>query len=193
MIRSKWSGWSAPANGCSAGIPRACASASAWRRRLSVIENPHTGRTHHQTDPIARKEIRDILIELRDRGKTLLISSHELLEVEMISNRIGILFDGVLQTVGTLEELLVQRDMVLDVDGLEGEGLPDIGHPGVGFEDRIGTRAKLRVDASLSTYEVMELCKSRSLRILSIAPRRETLEELFVRVVGAAEAARRTN
>ncbi|HOH29223.1 MAG TPA: ABC transporter ATP-binding protein [Candidatus Hydrogenedentes bacterium] len=156
--------------------------------KILILDEPTTG-----LDPIARKEIRDILIELRDRGKTLLISSHELLEVEMISNRIGILFDGVLQTVGTLEELLVQRDMVLDVDGLTGEGTPDIGHPGVGLEDRIGTRAKLRVDASLSTYEVMELCKSKSLRILSIAPRRETLEELFVRVVGAAEAARRTN
>lgn len=154
--------------------------------KILILDEPTTG-----LDPIARKEIRDILIRLRDQGKTLLISSHELLEVEMISNRIGILFEGVLQTIGTLEELLVQRDMVVDVDGLTDKGNAGIDHPGVSFEDRVGTRAKLRVNASLSTYDVIDFCKSQSLRILSITPRRETLEELFVRVVGAAEAARR--
>lgn len=154
--------------------------------KILILDEPTTG-----LDPIARKEIRDILIRLRDQGKTLLISSHELLEVEMISNRIGILFEGALQTIGTLEELLVQRDMVVDVDGLTDTGSAGIDHPGVSFEDRVGTRAKLRVNAALSTYDVIDFCKSQSLRILSITPRRETLEELFVRVVGAAEVARR--
>ncbi len=154
--------------------------------KILILDEPTTG-----LDPIARKEIRDILVELRDRGKTLLISSHELLEVEMISDLIGILYDGVLQTVGTLNELLVQRDMVLDVEGTPDSSLPEIGQPGISYEDRMGTRAKLRVDTSYSTYDIIDICKSKSLRILSIAPRRETLEELFVRVVGAAEAARR--
>lgn len=154
--------------------------------KILILDEPTTG-----LDPIARKEIRDILLELRSRGKTLLISSHELLEVEQISDRVGILFDGVLQTTGTINELLTQRDMVIDVDGFSDVHVNEITREGISFEDRIGTRAKIRVNTTLSPYDAVDLCRSKSLRILSIAPRRETLEELFVRVIGAAEAARR--
>lgn len=154
--------------------------------KILILDEPTTG-----LDPIARKEIRDILLALRTRGKTLLISSHELLEVELISDRIGILFDGVLQTIGTLDELLVQRDMMVEVDGLNDALVADMTSRGFQFEDKAGTRSKLRIDAASSPYDVIDFCKNKALKILSITPRRETLEELFVRVVGAAEAARR--
>jgi len=154
--------------------------------KILILDEPTTG-----LDPIARKEIRDILLDLRARGKTLLISSHELLEVELISDRVGILFDGVLQTVGTLDELLVQRDMMIEVDGLTDALVADMTTRGIQLEDKAGTRSKLRVDAVSSPYDVIDYCRAKSLKILNVTPRRETLEELFVRVVGAAEAARR--
>lgn len=154
--------------------------------KLLILDEPTTG-----LDPIARKEIRDILLRLRGEGKTLLISSHELLEVELISNRVGILYNGVLQTVGSVDELLTKREMTVDVDGINDELANELQTSGVTLEDRTGNRAKLRVGESLSVYDVIELCKSKSLQLNSVAPRRETLEELFVRVIGAAEAARR--
>lgn len=153
---------------------------------ILILDEPTTG-----LDPIARKEIRDILLRLRTEGKTLLISSHELLEVEMICDRVGILFDGVMQTVGAIDELLIQRDMLIEVDGVTENIVNEVAAYGVKLEDRIGTRSKFRMEASSSMYDVFELCKSKSLRILSVTPRRESLEELFVRVIGAAEAARR--
>jgi ABC-2 type transport system ATP-binding protein len=153
---------------------------------ILILDAPTTG-----LDPIARKEIRDILLRLRTEGKTLLISSHELLEVEMICDRVGILFDGVMQTVGAIDELLIQRDMLIEVDGVTENIVNEVATYGVKLEDRIGTRSKFRMEASSSMYDVFELCKSKSLRILSVTPRRESLEELFVRVIGAAEAARR--
>ncbi|NLV45546.1 MAG: ABC transporter ATP-binding protein [Candidatus Hydrogenedentes bacterium] len=153
---------------------------------ILILDEPTTG-----LDPIARKEIRDILLRLRTEGKTLLISSHELLEVEMICDRVGILFDGVMQTVGAIDELLIQRDMLIEVDGVTENIVSEVATYGVKLEDRIGTRSKFRMEASSSMYDVFELCKSKSLRILSVTPRRESLEELFVRVIGAAEAARR--
>ena len=109
----------------------------------------------------------------------------------MISDRVGILFDGVLQTVGTLDELLVQRDMMIEVDGLTDALVADMTTRGIQLEDKAGTRSKLRVDAVSSPYDVIDYCRAKSLKILNVTPRRETLEELFVRVVGAAEAARR--
>jgi ABC-2 type transport system ATP-binding protein len=53
-------------------------------------------------DPVGRKEFRDILIELKGRGKTIFISSHILSEVETICDRVAILQNGELKRVGTL-------------------------------------------------------------------------------------------
>lgn len=154
--------------------------------KLMILDEPTTG-----LDPIARKEIRDILLRLRDEGKTLLISSHELLEVELISNRVGIIYNGVLQTIGSLDDLLVKHEMTVDVDGVTESIISELQSNGIALEDRTGSRAKLRIGLYASLYDVLDLCKSKSLQVNNVAPRRETLEELFVRVVGAAEAARR--
>lgn len=154
--------------------------------KLMILDEPTTG-----LDPIARKEIRDILLRLRDEGKTLLISSHELLEVELISNRVGIIYNGVLQTIGSLDDLLVKHEMTVDVDGVNDSMIGELQSNGIILEDRTGSRAKLRINLSASLYDVLDLCKSKSLQVNNVAPRRETLEELFVRVIGAAEAARR--
>ncbi len=154
--------------------------------QILILDEPTTG-----LDPIARKEIRDILANLRDQGETLLISSHELLEVELISDRVGILFDGVVRTMGTIDELLTEREMSIEVSGASEEALSRLSTKGITVEDRMGEKLKLRVPKGQSVYDTLELCKAEQLTIISIAPRRETLEELFVRVVGAAEAERR--
>lgn len=152
---------------------------------ILILDEPTTG-----LDPIARKEIRDILANLRDLGKTLLISSHELLEVEMISDRVGILWHGVLQTSGTLDELLMQRELVVYVSGVEAGGLAKLSAAGYEIEDHVEDRARIRVPAALSAYDALNECKNLGFNLISVAPRRETLEELFVRVVGAAERAK---
>ncbi len=154
--------------------------------QILILDEPTTG-----LDPIARKEIRDILARLRDEGKTLLISSHELLEVELISNRVGILFDGVLQTSGTLDDLLTTREVLIEVDNVSPQSIEVIEKAGFRIEDRVHQRMKLRVPEGRSTYEALELCKNQGLTLVGVMPRRETLEELFVRVIGAAEAERR--
>lgn len=56
-------------------------------------------------DPVGRKEFRDILLELKRRGKTIFISSHILSEVETVCDRVAILERGELKKVGTLQEL----------------------------------------------------------------------------------------
>jgi ABC-2 type transport system ATP-binding protein len=148
---------------------------------LLILDEPTTG-----LDPIARKEIRDILVRLRDEGKTLLISSHELLEVELISDRVGILYQGVLQTCGALEDLLVERDLLIDVRTPPESALEGIRAAGIELEDTVQEVARLRVPGSATLYDALERCKAQNLEVVSVSPRRETLEELFVRVVGQA-------
>lgn len=150
--------------------------------QILILDEPTTG-----LDPIARKEIRDILSNLRDQGKTLLISSHELLEVELISNRVGILYEGDLLMSGTLDELLTNREVIISVLDASPEAIANLGARGIQLEDRDENRVALRVPDSLDVYQALEMCKAQNLTLQSIAPRRETLEELFVRVIGGVE------
>lgn len=155
--------------------------------QILILDEPTTG-----LDPIARKEMRDILANLRDSGKTLMISSHELLEVELISDRAGILFEGKLQTLGTINELLVDRETTLDVDGLSDGAAARLAEKGISADDRVGAKARLRVKQELSAYDALDICRAEGLTLLSVAPKRETLEELFVRIVGNAAQAKRS-
>lgn len=150
--------------------------------QILVLDEPTTG-----LDPIARKEMRDILARLRDRGKTLLISSHELLEVELISDRAGILYEGVLQKLGTIDELLTDRDATIVVDGASEDALSALAAKGITAEDKVEGKLILRVASGVDAYDALAECKAHSLKLLSVAPRRETLEELFVRTVGEAQ------
>lgn len=151
--------------------------------QVLILDEPTTG-----LDPVARKEMRDLLVQLRSQGKSLLISSHELLEVEMISDRVGILYEGVLQTMGTINELLKDRDMTVDVSGVSEQSVKILAERGITAEDVVDSRARLRVPPDMELYDALDLMKAQRLHIVSVAPRRETLEELFVRVVGDAKA-----
>ncbi len=153
--------------------------------QIMILDEPTTG-----LDPIARKEIRDILAHLRDKGKTLMISSHELLEVELISNRVSIIYQGDLKVNGTIDELLTDREVTIEVADLAEDKIASLKQAGYEVEDYVSGHARLRVPESVNTYDAIERCKSLGLRIAGLAPRRETLEELFVRVVGGAKQAK---
>ena len=72
--------------------------------KLLVLDEPTTG-----LDPIGGRETRDLLLRLKKKGKTILLSSHFLSEVERICDRIGILDQGKLLAVGRLKELLKEK------------------------------------------------------------------------------------
>lgn len=149
--------------------------------QILILDEPTTG-----LDPIARKEIRDILKRLRDEGKTLFISSHELLEVELISDRISILYEGVLQASGALGDLLTNRDVTIRAENVSPQAFEVIQKTGAIADDRVEGKVTWRVPSTVSVYDVLAACKAQGASLTSVAPQRETLEELFVRVVGDA-------
>ena len=71
---------------------------------LVVLDEPMTG-----LDPIGRKEIRDLIVELKREGKTVLFSTHILSDVELICDRVAIVVGGRMRDVGPLEQLLSPR------------------------------------------------------------------------------------
>src|SRR6185369_6414077 len=77
---------------------------------LVVLDEPMTG-----LDPIGRKEIRDLILELRQQGKTVFFSTHILPDVEMTCDRVAIVVAGRLRAVGPLSALLSARLLSTEV------------------------------------------------------------------------------
>ena len=77
---------------------------------LVVLDEPMSG-----LDPIGRKEVRDLILELRDRGKTVFFSTHILSDVEAITDRVAIIARGQLQAHGTPAELVSRSLQGVDV------------------------------------------------------------------------------
>lgn len=72
---------------------------------LLILDEPTTG-----LDPIGTRQIKDLILRLAQRGKTILLSSHLLADVEDVCDRIGILYGGQIQTLGSVKELLRETD-----------------------------------------------------------------------------------
>src|SRR5437899_4957782 len=69
--------------------------------QVVILDEPMSG-----LDPIGRRDVRDIILRLKDEGKTIFFSTHILPDVEMICDRVGILVKGQLRAVGAVHELV---------------------------------------------------------------------------------------
>jgi ABC-2 type transport system ATP-binding protein len=144
---------------------------------LLVLDEPMTG-----LDPIGRKEVRDLLLEEKKRGKTLFFSSHILSDVEMLCDRVAIVHRGKLAAYGRLDELL--RPEVRHVE-IELAGVSDALRAQLGALARdvrgVGSTALLMVEGEAGVDTVLDAARAGGARVVAVMPRRETLEDLFVR------------
>jgi ABC-2 type transport system ATP-binding protein len=152
-------------------------------------------------DPIGRKEVRDLILELRDQGKTVFFSTHILSDVEAITDRVAIIARGELQAHGTPAELVSQRLQGIDVVVRLPAAAPDGDAAlagGASRVRRVGDELSLTLPADADVDAWIARAHAAGARVLQVAPRHETLEDLFVRRVapppasgdpGAGEAA----
>ena len=124
---------------------------------LLILDEPTSG-----LDPIGTRQVKDLIIELGRRGKTILLSSHLLSDVEDCVDRMVILYGGKIQEAGTCDELLESKDRsVIETATLDEQTLA----------------------------EVRELIKSRTGKdVIGVSRPRQRLEEKFVDIVNAAIA-----
>ncbi|HEU4401125.1 MAG TPA: ABC transporter ATP-binding protein [Candidatus Polarisedimenticolia bacterium] len=155
---------------------------------LLILDEPTDG-----VDPIGRHEIRDLLLEQKDRGTTIFLNSHLLSEVERLCDRVAILKDGRLLRQGSVEELTRPGgSFALRVRGLDPEALRALcaRHPGlVAAPPRPGEsdgRLDLRGDLA-ELNRLIDALRSESADIAAIEPVKESLEEVFVKVIGENE------
>jgi ABC-2 type transport system ATP-binding protein len=132
-------------------------------------------------DPLGRKELRDIIVRLRQEGKTIFLSSHILQDIEMICDRVAIIVGGRIISQGALQSLISEKVLFTEVtvSGLDPADLVDLGEP----VSTAGDRILLKVLQEDNIDSLMELVRERRGRIHSLVPRTETLEDIFVEMV----------
>jgi len=149
-----------------------------------VLDEPMSG-----LDPVGRREVRDIILELKKHGKTVLFSTHILSDAEMLCDRVGVIVGGKLQGVGAPSELV----------GLKAQGmeilfeLPESAASATGGGEllaqatRTGDRYRLQVEES-GLYAAMERLHAAGAKILSVTQVKPSLEEYFMHLVEADRA-----
>jgi ABC-2 type transport system ATP-binding protein len=151
---------------------------------LVVLDEPTDG-----VDPVGRKEIRDVLLELRRRGKTVFVNSHLLGELEMICDRVAIMSKGTVIRQGTIEELTARsRRYEFTIMGDAPTG-PDAEALLKRFAARIErtpdglTAVEFATSDPLDVQPFIDLCRTQQRAIVSARPARQSLEDLFMTTI----------
>jgi ABC-2 type transport system ATP-binding protein len=154
---------------------------------LVVLDEPMSG-----LDPIGRKEVRDLILELRERGKTVFFSSHILTDVEAISDRVAIVARGQVRAVGAPHELVGHTQLGVDVTWR----LPDADADTVATAltgaradgvTRKGDQLALALPGDADVDALLARGRELGARVLAVTPRFETLEDLFLRRIAEVD------
>ncbi len=144
---------------------------------LVILDEPTDG-----LDPVGRREVRELLLELKRAGTTVFLNSHLLSELEMVCDRVAILVGGLVARQGTLRELTehtveyrvsVTGDVSPIRDRLTALGVTaDAGH------------LILKGQDALKVNEVIDVLRGARLLIESVEPHRFSLEDVLVEAMG---------
>lgn len=144
---------------------------------LLILDEPTSG-----LDPIAHKEVRELLIRLKEQGKTIFLCSHQLSDVEMVCDRVGIMNRGKLATVGRLEDLLRIGEVEITAEGLDPSHVEQVEKVASRVYKKDGDYL-LYADGEEKAQEIIDFVRNNGGKIISMVPLRRSLEELFVEII----------
>jgi ABC-2 type transport system ATP-binding protein len=150
--------------------------------QIIFLDEPTDG-----VDPIGRKEIRDILINLKNDGKTIFVNSHLLSEVELISDRVAILDHGKLVRDGSVDELTTTKEVYDIVIHGEAEDLLFNIENSVVLIKKDGNKFSVKLDSVKILNELIDHLRANHVSIQSIYPKKQSLEELFINTIQEKE------
>ncbi|MDP1946366.1 MAG: ABC transporter ATP-binding protein [Nitrospirota bacterium] len=144
---------------------------------LIILDEPMSG-----LDPIGRKEVRDLILSLRDQGKTVFFSTHIVSDVEMICDRVGILAKGKMVTSGRIEDLVnehVAQSVEVVCDGVVGDKLAEVKSKAIRILQR-GERCLMILPGQDHLEEVLSTLRHAGGKLVSVIPHKGSLEEIFL-------------
>jgi ABC-2 type transport system ATP-binding protein len=145
-----------------------------------VLDEPASG-----LDPVGQRDVRNLMLELRDAGTSILLSSHQLSEVEAVCDEVTILNRGLVAARGHIDDLL-------NVAGqtsvrTRGEGaIPASVAALIEDEAYAGATVQFSV-ADADVRRVVDALDDAGWQIVSVAPKRDSLEDYFARLLTDAD------
>ncbi len=141
-----------------------------------ILDEPFSG-----LDPIGRKELRDIILSLKQAGKTVFFSSHILQDMEMMVDKVGIILEGEIVKEGKLSELISHSVRYYEIvfTGIDEKRL---GRHRMAFMSRDGNYIIQSADFDTVNRNIDFIIKNNG-KIISVTPVKMTLEDIFLKEV----------
>jgi ABC-2 type transport system ATP-binding protein len=146
---------------------------------LVILDEPMSG-----LDPAGRHDVRQIILGLRDEGRTVIFSSHILPDAELLCTRVGILSKGRLVAAGGLADLTAgtARGWEVIVDGLSDEAAARVGRRARRVTRIADRRYSLEIESAMRPEPLIADLAASGASLVSVTPVRATLEEFFLQV-----------
>jgi ABC-2 type transport system ATP-binding protein len=148
--------------------------------KVVFLDEPMSG-----LDPVGRREVRDIIVDLKKQGRTVFFSTHILSDAEMLCDRVGVLSGGKLQGVGSPADIVSIEVSAMEIL-FEARGNSPLPLELKEKATAIGGRYRVEV-AEDGLYPVLAQLASCDARVLSVSLVRPTLEDYFLRLIGREE------
>lgn len=151
---------------------------------LVVLDEPMSG-----LDPVGRKEIRDLILSLKERGKTIFFSSHILHDAELLCDRVAIVMKGRMVACGRVSELIgaeATRSIEIVVEGLSTKGI-ELLRPLTEKISIHGTEIVAILNSQHEAGPALEIIRTAKANLISLTPHKRTLEEIFIQEVKSVQ------
>ena len=150
---------------------------------LVILDEPMSG-----LDPLGRRDVRSLILRLRDRGCTVFFSSHVLSDAEALCSRVAILARGRLVASGLVKDMTAfrHRGWELVVSDVPAAAVQRVGNRIVRAVDLGGGRYTLELPLDPPPERLLGDLTAAGARLVSLNPIRDTLEDVFVRQVASA-------
>jgi ABC-2 type transport system ATP-binding protein len=133
-------------------------------------------------DPLGRREVRDIIHQLKQAGKTVFLNSHLLSEIELVCDRVVIIDRGRIVREGQLAALLNRKELEVRVSGVTPELLTTLSARYQMVEQHDGLLV-LAIEGAESIPDIAECVVNAGARLYGLSERKGSLEDLFAEVV----------
>src|SRR5262249_37228537 len=141
--------------------------------KVVILDEPMSG-----LDPVGRREVRDIILELKRDGKTVLFSTHILTDAEMLCDRVGVIVGGRLRGVGAPDEIVAMESQGMEILFEYSGGCAEAGAL-LSKATQTGNRYRMRVDEDQVYATLAELGRVGA-KVLSVSQVKESLEDYFM-------------
>src|SRR5712664_2945471 len=149
--------------------------------KVVILDEPMSG-----LDPEGRREVRDIILELKQAGKTVLFSTHILTDAEMVCERVGVIVGGKLRGVGAPDEIVGMKAQAMEVFFAYDGGAAEL-QCLLKKSTQTGKRYRLQLPEA-ELYAALQQLGIAGAKIISVTQVKATLEEYFMHLVESDRA-----